>query len=307
MAVTENGTFTSSTLEEEENEGFKDFMQLAEAYVASQAASTTAVNNTTNKVLNLIPIVDTLYLARIQPRVKVQWGQKGYEGAYCPNHIAGCSNIAMAQIMSYFQYPLSLTLDYDSTENTSITLDWDALKKHKTSHSYEPCTASIQAHEVLGKVIRQLGKMNCSTYEATGTSTYADNVRKSFSQLGYQVSSLLDYQGEDFCNQLLSDKLIYMRGTCDKGGHGWVVDGSTKVRITKNGIFYADPDTKSLSSDSTYIESYIHINWGWYGASNGYFRTEVLSTQRVHSYDNDRRTESNYNFDSHIQYFEISR
>lgn len=306
LAVTENGTFTSSTLEEEENEGFKDFMQQAEAYVASQAAASTAEANAINTVFVRKPIVDTLYILRITPRVEVQWGQTSYEGAYCPNNIAGCSNVAMAQIMSYFQYPLSLTLDYDSTEVTSITLDWDALKKHKTSHSYEPCTASLQTHTVLGKVIRQLGKMNCSTYEATGTFTYADSVRKSFSQLGYQVSSLLDYQGEDFCDQFLSNKLIYMRGTCDEGGHGWVVDGNLKVKIIENGVLYKDSDSESTSSDSTRIVSYIHINWGWYGASNGYFYTEVLSTQKAHSYDNDRRTESNYDFDSFLRYFEIS-
>ena len=41
----------------------------------------------------------------IEPKLTVSWGQTWHEGDYCPNGVSGCTNTALAQIMTYFEYP----------------------------------------------------------------------------------------------------------------------------------------------------------------------------------------------------------
>lgn len=309
LAVTEKGSFSSDSLQSGRNEGLRDFMQMAQIYATSNSRSISNISDTIYKRKLLVHQIDTLHYDSNSPKVAVQWGQTEYEGAYCPNKIAGCSNVAMGQIMSYFCFPTSLTIDYDSTNVTTLTLDWDALKTHKTSHSYASCTASQRTHEALGKLMRQLGKLNKSIYGATGTSTYASDVRNSFMRLGYGVSSLLNYDGGDFDDEFSEGKLIYMRGTSDEGGHAWVVDGNMKLSIHEaDWVIEEGSIIRTLYKDYGIREvSYIHINWGWYGYSNGYFYPDVLSTQEAYSYDNNRQTASNYDFNASVMYFEVSK
>lgn len=265
---------------------------------------------------------DTINVIQNGPKVSVQWGQTGVEGVFCPNGVAGCSNVAMAQIMSYFCYPSQISINYEGATITSQNLNWNLMKTHKIDHVHNSsCQATNDAHTAIGQLHRQLGKMNLSTYDSNSTSTYATNVRNSFQNLGYTVSTLKNYSNEDFNSQIKDGKLMYMRGTREYSdsstgntlysGHGWVVDGTLQLIIHESEwTRYIDETVWNLLMDNgTRSSNYIHVNWGWDGNCNGYFSAGVWASNRGFMYDNgvgfNNNTDRNYKYD--LQYFEVSR
>lgn len=111
LAVVEQGTYGVDGKYYTDNPGFTAFMEQAETYARS-VQSLPPVIDEGNVPMEQKIINDTTYNNTIEPLVSVRWGQTGIEGKYCPNGIAGCSNVAMAQIMSYFRYPLNMNITY---------------------------------------------------------------------------------------------------------------------------------------------------------------------------------------------------
>ena len=62
---------------------------------------------------NLIPVLEPIdtSVVGIVPKISVAWGQQYPEGTLFSNGISGCSNTAIAQIASYYKYPLSITYE----------------------------------------------------------------------------------------------------------------------------------------------------------------------------------------------------
>ena len=60
---------------------------------------------------------------------------------------------------------------------------------------------------------------------------------------------------------------------------------------------------KKYQSTDIVINSYDHINWGWYGQNNGYFWSGVFDTTKG-SFDNPYN-DNQYNFEYSIKYFVV--
>ena len=133
LAVIEKGSYQEGKLNYAENKGFADFMEWAKEY-NRMANNSIMSEESVNALVERKTVVDTLSSQRVKTMVEVQWGQTGIEGTYAPNKKAGCSNTAMAQIMSYFCFPSTIAITYDGATINSQTLDWTAMKEHKITH-----------------------------------------------------------------------------------------------------------------------------------------------------------------------------
>lgn len=299
LALVESGHFKESN---HANDGFEMFMDYAKQYVET-TAETRAITAREEQKLEC----DTI-ISRRQPKLSVNWGQTGCEGSLAPNGFAGCGNVAMAQVMSYFQYPSTLILTYDGNLS-SIPLNWSQMILADTKH---PHTSGTSCNQQIAKLLRQLGNLTESDYtNPSFTNTYLYKVHTAYNQTFlYNVSNICRYTGTDFSTPLSNNKLIHMHGETINSdnsisGHDWIVDGNLVLNITTTEWSKLFTETEwHILSESTESRKYIHINWGWHGNNNGYFSTNVLSTNQAYSYD----TPYNYNhylFNTNLYYFEV--
>lgn len=287
-----------------EIEGFEQFKEMAKEYVKR------SLEQKEPEQLRIPegPIIEykdsiTYSFSQVGPYVTVRWGQTYPEGEFCPNGIAGCTNTAMAQIMSYYNYPTSISLTYDGS-NTSQSLNWSNMKAHATGHALSSCSTS-STHKMIGKLLRELGQRNHSSYNSGSTSTYSQTYAiPTFTNLGYTCGSWYDFTGFIVRNQLNNAHLILLKGSSTSSGHNWVQDGyKTRVktirkmgRTATSGWFYTGEVT-------TLTDYFMHFNWGWYGNCNGYFAEGVYDASLAFSYDTGVHT-ATYSY-SNVKYLSV--
>ena len=243
----------------------------------------------------------TKTLINIGPKVKVNWGQEGCEGKYAPNGIAGCTNIACAMIMSYFQHPTQITLTFPDRPVPSTTLPWSEMSKHSGLYKFfGTCNddATVTAHEALALLVRELGNRNKSDYTNSGsTSTIRTDMISTLRGLGYNATTFTTFDEKALSS--LSNGIIALRserhtsvdGEVKISGHMWVVDGHK--RIEKTTVVYKlewlpgwlEEKETYLTTECT-ITDYVHHNWGWDGNCNGYFFYGSYNPKNGIEYDN---------------------
>lgn len=209
------------------------------------------------------------------PLLCTKWNQTLYS-SYCPGQYTGCVPTAISQICSFLEYPTRVSWYHNGIENTS-DIDWDEINNECRIYNGNPQSSYLR--DQIANLMRFWGVCFDAEYDSEGTgvdSGYAINKMKDF---GFNVTSLSDYDAVNVKNELAKgDRVIYMRGNARYyhvgfvfrkyvDGHGWVVDGY--IRSVKSGI-------KSL---------YLHCNWGWGGAHNGYFLSSVLNAEAGPDYD----------------------
>ncbi len=303
MAIVESGTFDQSA--DEDNDGFRMFMELAKNYVGNASASTVKPSS----VLYQKVTTDTTK-TNAGPLLGVEWGQNDIYGKYAPNGYAGCSNTAISQIMTYFKYPATIAITYSNASVSSQALDWDKMIKHKNIR--QTCDLEEEDHEAISQLLRQLGELNSSDYSSdSGTSTKISNNIKTFSKLGYTVSSkYITYSSDTFYSDLSAGKLIMFHGEYTDNnstyGHAWVVDGTINYVIRVK--YYTSPDnfTWTLANETNSTEHYLHVNWGWNGSRNGFFNAGVFKTSSAYKYDNSYTISNDHYFDTNIEYIVVN-
>jgi len=293
LAVTEDGNYIEGSAENDET-GINLFLELAEKYIKE--------NDMPNR-LDPVPffISDTLH-NQVFNLVRVKWGQRHPEGHYCPNGISGCVITAIAQIMSYYEYPDSIELTYPGADMSVQHLDWDDIRSHilyypvNGNESPLYCSASDSAHNALGRLCRQLGHLFGSTYNPTSTGTVSSTIKQDLIDLGYNCNTLTSYTSGTSKTYLDQNKPLYLCGrTAQDSGHGWVVDGYESLTIHST---YFDGTTENI------FLLYNHVNWGWNGRNNGYFLDNVFDTTNYHSLDSSPYPPTaSYNFEYNIRYY----
>lgn len=255
--------------------GFEIFLDLAKEYVAN------------SKSRDLIDYKDSVVSSYdyVGPYVTVKWGKYYPEGEFCPNNIAGCVNIAMAQIMTKFQYPSSINLTYAGRDKSSQTLNWSAMKLHSAGHAVSYCSDTT-THKSIGRLHRQLGEMNHSSYNSDGTGTTSEYIIPTFNILGYSYGNWSSYTGTSARNELNNGHVFLMLGTATpEGGHGWVFDGYMKKTDVHYEMINSGYGWVPTGEIHNVISYYNHMNWGWYGNNNGYFSENVYNTSQAISWD----------------------
>lgn len=213
----------------------------------------------------------------IAPMVETQWNQMEPYNYMCPTitgepgrSVTGCVATAMAQIMYYHKWPVAETKAIPAYEMSTgeliagadpVVIDWDAMQLTYTGSEAEDDPAALAVAQLMvlcGKSV----KMNYS-YNSSGAGDGAMlNALKSY--FDYDGAARLVYR-EDYANadwekmvydELVAQRPVYLSGFSESAsgqvGHAFVCDG-----YDGQGLF--------------------HINWGWGGMSDGFFRLTLLN------------------------------
>lgn len=207
------------------------------------------------------------------PYLKTKWGQASIHGTrvwnrYTPNHaLAGCVVTATAQIMVYNKH--NNTNMYDG-----VVCDFQGMESvyHYSTLGFAEDTTY---YDQVAHFVRELGNHNqCRiTYgssEGAESSGYAEGAQRALQYYGY--NDVDKHLGFGRRKQKIATKVIrkgrpvYLDGATDfldhglnTTGHAWVLDGE--------------------------CGEYYHINWGWNGYSDGYFKKGTFSTTDRYSVD----------------------
>ena len=213
--------------------------------------------------------------------------------------IAGCSPVAIAQIMAYHKYPPSCTLDLspynpsfnannpyiyawtDMTVNTSIT-DW----------------SSKAARESVGILLYEIGKRANSVYtphikqkttpggiiSEASTSTSQTGMIKALKDMGYIVPAFVDYNFSTLRSSIIAGRPVITSGSdAENKRHTWVIDGTRKMN-------YSECLNSSMFNWYLYETNFVHCNFGWVNSSssnsvfnwmNGWYVSGVFDTMNV--------------------------
>lgn len=244
------------------------------------------------------------------PFVAVEWGQYHPEGEFCPNGIAGCANTAVAQIMSYYDYPTSISLTYPNADVSSQSLNWNAMKAHPTGHLVNSCqTQSV--HKSIGRLHRQLGYLTQSEYNSNATSTPQMNIMPVLLQLNYNTTGdWLSYDWDSIANHLDNQHLLLVGGYENLwNGHFWVLDGFIETVYTYQHYVYGiGLENGWVLTGTTHEHSKLcHYNWGWYGDCNGYFSPNVFNTQAADVYNNPDSHSQEHDYSFYVNILPIWR
>lgn len=279
LAVTEQGHCDPET--PSGIDGFDMFVDMAKEYVLAGMNS-----GSFEEIKDSIIVLST---SQVGPYVTVKWGQTIAEGESYPNNSAGCANIAMAQIMSYYKYPTQIKLSHNNNEIQN--LNWNKMCSHDTRHYSNTCS-DIVPHLSISQLCRELGVRNNSKEESGETTTITCSiVHNTYSDLGYSNRGVWDYNynGPYYRAELDNHHLIHVTGLRPNSlyGHDWVFDGY----LTENCRVYSMHKIGNVwhYTDYSYplVRYYNHYNWGWYGCNNGFFLENVYQSMLSPYFDDD--------------------
>ena len=245
-----------------------EWLRLNELYVencAKKDSSAKPANaNTGNDTVVVEPLLGDIL-----------WGQDFPFNEMCPTYYSdgqtkhyyvGCVATAATQIMRYYRYPQqgtgsksyvfngqTLSADFGNT-----TYDWDNMLAFYPSEG-----VSQEQIDAAATLAYQFGVSVEMEYAENGSGALSMLVPHALkTYFGYDNGVTMRrrnfYSGTEWLdiikNELDHNRPVYYGATSDNGlgGHAFVCDGY----------------------DS---EGYVHINWGWYGMSNGYFLVNHLN------------------------------
>lgn len=316
IAITEKGHYDPTV--RDPNDGFNLFMDLAKKYVENNRQMGDPGGGGLDPILefkdSIVP-----FSGYVGPFVEVKWGQNYPEGMFCPNNHSGCAVTAMAQVMSYFEYPTGIPLTYSGADQSYQALNWSNIKVHSISnHSqYTLCNADEATHKAIGRLCRQLGELSNSCYGPDGTETVINDVKQTLNTLGYTTTNWTDYSSSVVTGSINNLKPVIINGyrlNNDNGnqtliGHMWVVDGyyyTGYESFTWNrpyGGFEWE-----LVEHVIHKDYYHHYNWGYSGDNNGYYTTGVFSMPSVWIADGTINPAlSNRNYNINVQTLSVYR
>lgn len=216
--------------------------------------------------------------ATVEPLVTTAWSQDDPYNTFAPviggeRSYTGCLATAMAQIMKYWQHPVSSTaipdyvafngVRYDGCEPT--TFKWDKMADILDENT------DRETAEAVAELIDRCGRASKMGFSPiiSGASTN-DGVRALYNYLGYDGSlkkeSSFGYRYDDWerliYNELANRRpVIYSGYTSTLDGHAFVCDG--------------------------FDNGYFHINFGWGGNMDGYYLLSLFNDNTAYIFGNE--------------------
>ena len=294
LAVTESGYYDPNI--ESDNENFNLYMKWATKYVENGMRHVPS-----GPILFEKEVIVVLDSCQTGPYVTVQWGQHHPEGEFCSNGLSGCTNTAVAQLMSYYEYPTSIAIDYPDAPISTLQLDWTDIKAHPTGYHSPSLCPDPDAHSTIAHLLRQIGKKTWSSYNGSPnssdakTESYLPAAKGFLRTLGYTVTERTyttpsTLESATYYTNKLDNEYLFLIGAddgtdVDPIAHTWVIDGY-KYDLSRHYYLERNELQEWIIVDIQDIERYMfHMNWGWYGDSNGYFLPKVLNTFDAEIYD----------------------
>lgn len=265
LAYADEGCFRTDYMPENLKKWLNFYQQeiegLRNASITTALASSEQVSTSAAGTASLAPLLGA-----------IKWNQSNPFNLLCPwdvkansRTLAGCVAVAMAQIMKYYNWPVTGT---GSHSYTDLIYGAQTVNFSKTPYDWSNMlgaygsTATAQQDTAVATLVYHCGVAVDMAYSLTGSSSYTINAAAAFvNYFGYDAE-IQRYERAFFSeaewNSLIKKELnstrpVYFSANSDAGGHAFVCDG-----YDSNDMF--------------------HINWGWGGSSNGYFELSALSS-----------------------------
>lgn len=208
----------------------------------------------------------------IAPLLSTKWNQGSPYNNLCPDYdesqkcATGCTATAMAQVMNYHKWPdvgvgsntytttinevdKELSLDFSKT-----TFDWDNMLNYYNSN------ANQTQQNAVATLMYNCGVACYMSYGLSSGASYINAHKALANYFKYDKSvkhTMRKYYSIDGWNDLIYNELqnkrvVLYAGYNNEAGHAFVCDG------------YDSND-------------FFHINWGWGGTADGYFKLSALT------------------------------
>ena len=256
LGYSSEGTFSYDNMPD----GLRQWLRLSERYVETCAGRQSVVHMRQQGVPVVAPLLGDIL-----------WGQGTPYNDMCPtygsgtHYYVGCVATAATQIMRYHSYP------EHGTGSKTITVNGQAVTANFGNTTYDwpnmlPTYDGVDYTTAQGTAVATLaahfGVAVDMEYQPAGSGAHSMVVPQALREyFNYDEGVTMrkrDYYSTSEWLQLIKSELdqgrpVYYAASSETGssGHAFVCDGY---------------DT----------EDYVHINWGWYGTSNGYFLVSHL-------------------------------
>lgn len=193
--------------------------------------------------------------AEIMPLITSQWTQHEPYNNQCPEkYLVGCVAVGMGQIMNYYKWPTTAQGNHNGYDFSQKTWNWGLILDSYKNNQY----TQEEADEV-AQLLHLAGESVDMSYGASASAASSYTMLKSLQEYWkYDDGMYLarrDYYTDEEWTQILYQELAEKRpvlydGQGEESGHLFLIDG--------------------------YKENLFHVNWGWGGYCDGYFRINYL-------------------------------
>ena len=218
----------------------------------------------------------------VEPLMTTRWNQFGPYNLLCPRYYnddgteadlcaTGCVATAIAQVIGYYRYPAetqryipSYEVEFKAGDNTikkrldgipaHSVIDWDNILDVYTGNE------TAQQDTAIAQLMYWVGVGCKMGYGPSSGAGFSEGVKALVNYFGFDDGTHIEQRGnftiEGWSNLLYTELAnghpIAFAGTNSGGAHAFVIDG-----YDISGLF--------------------HLNWGWGGMDDGYFRVDVLA------------------------------
>ncbi len=222
----------------------------AEAKAAQKAKAAAAAAKTKNVVA---------------PLIKTHWSQNAPYNNQCyvgnTQSVTGCVGTALAQVMNYYKYPTAATTAIPAYSNysglKSTTFDWANILDYYSGNGQETKAQT----DAVSKLMLYCAKAVRTYFYGSSSYGYVMCIPSALSNyFGYKNNAIElwreNYTSTEWEEILLNElnnarPIIYQSLRYNNGGHAFIIDGYDG-------------------------EDMYHINWGWGGFSDGYYKLSSL-------------------------------
>lgn len=214
----------------------------------------------------------------VEPLVTTRWTQEQYYNTACPYNpqcaysidnrsYVGCVALTMANILYYYRYPdhghgvvSYIPKEYEGTE-LIYTYPVQTVNYSQATYDYDAMTNQLEAYDgELAKLLYHCGVSVRMSYGHDGSGSQSEYAMLALQDHYFfsdkaQFRSVSDVPADEWLEMAKAEldarrPLFFSGQSASAGGHAWIVDGYSTV------------------NDVTYF----HVNWGWNGSDNGYYR-----------------------------------
>lgn len=254
------------------------------------------------------PDSNTLFstIASKSPMLTTTWGQGHPYNMWGPKingtpALAGSVALAVAQIMLYHSYPI-----YYPTFTNPNTAKYSGTETKIASLRNYIVATGPGPRDYGSRLLHAIGYLVNNNWGLTRTSAYTSAVPNAFSQMGYPKPIISNYSESAVKQSLIASSPVYIgeiTNTSNGCIHAWVIDGYKTVRWTVRRHVdkfdeFGNYNGRIIYNDMIGDNHYYHSNFGFEGASNGYYEAGVFDTTQA--YENTGANVDNGDFSSGI-------
>ena len=213
----------------------------------------------------------------IKPLIKVNWNQNGAYAKYCPidkkgkRALVGCVAVAMAQVMSVYQYPKApkgngVYWKPNESQSTYITL------KNEKPYDWEKIMSGADNKDEVARLLYHCGVAVRMKYGADASTAYMEDIREGFiHNFSYRHDSLKHYV--KLYDEITGENSFTRHAYSDERWSNLILNELKQGRP----IIYS----LGLLSHAANVDGFdgvnaFHLNYGWGGESNGYYTLDKM-------------------------------